>query len=93
MHFWDTENPTEHYVREKANSRLYVSQLTKHAKSTVSLKRSSFCQLSSMFAVSFVAVTVIYLCFCSLHHLQHVCFNSSHLCGQLAEATLCHISC
>lgn len=53
------ENHTEHYVREKANSRLYVSQLTKHAKSTVSLKRSSFCQLS-MFAVSFVAVTVIY---------------------------------
>lgn len=62
MHFWDTENPTEHYVREKANSRLYVSQLTKHAKSPVSLKRSSFCQLS-MFAVFFVAVTVIYLFF------------------------------
>lgn len=56
------ENPTEHYVREKANSRLYVSQLTKHAKSPVSLKRSSFCQLS-MFAVFFVAVTVIYLFF------------------------------
>lgn len=56
------ENHTEHYVREKANSRLYVSQLTKHAKSPVSLKRSSFCQLS-MFAVSFVAVTVIYLFF------------------------------
>lgn len=56
------ENPTEHDVREKANSRLYVSQLTKHAKSPVSLKRSSFCQLS-MFAVSFVAVTVIYLFF------------------------------